>query len=184
MPPNTPPVVTTALGAKGIIGIVAALIIVGGGGAIYMSMESGKTNESKSDIAAGDTAIPNNAESDSTYVDTQWNQAVGGTAGMPENWPKDAPPAYAGATLMSALSKNLATGKSDPSVIYFTDASRAEIIDYYVKNLNGNGWKIEANADSPAGYYVITAKKDTRSFAVFISVDPQGKTGVTSAVTF
>lgn len=145
-------------------------------------------------VTGGDPApvLPSNAqekpanstaESDPTYINTAGNDAVGGTNGMPENWPKDAPAAYVGATLLSSVAKNLGTGKNDPTVIYFSDISGPEMIAYYVKGLELNGWKIEANADS-AGYRIITAKKDTRLFASFVSVGADGKTGVTSGVTF
>lgn len=154
--------------------VVAAIAYVGATGRDVTPVLPNNTAE-KSPITITKT--------DSTYVNTQWNDAVGGSAGMPENWPKDAPVAYPGATLMSVLSKDLGTGKPDPSAIYFTEASGAEVIAYYVKGLEQNGWKIEANADS-AGYRVITAKKDTRAYFAFISVGPDGKTGVTSGVTF
>lgn len=167
------------LGKKILLGIAGMSIVAGG---VYIGvMEQNGISLSPSNTK-GDASAPIK-EGDSTYINTQWNDAVGGTKGMPENWPKDAPVAYAGATLMSSLATNPGTSKPDPSVIYFTDASGAEIIEYYVKSLETNGWKIEANADS-AGYRVITAKKDTRSFAAFIGVDPKGKTGVTSGVTF
>jgi hypothetical protein len=42
------------------------------------------------------------------------------------------------------------------------------VIDYYTKGLNASGWKIDASAEL-AGYWVITAKKDTRSFFAYIS---------------
>ena len=163
------------------------VIALGGavtGGVVYVGIGNQKTAPATSDVSSTKAAASDVAKTDSTYVDTQWNQAVGGTAGMPENWPKDAPSAYPGATLMSSLSKNIGTGKSDPSVIYFTDAPKAKVIEYYVKGLTANAWKIEANADNGAGYHILTAKKDTRSFAAFVSTDPKGKTGVTSGVTF
>lgn len=162
-----------ALSSKKIfLGIIGVSIVAGG---IYVGM-----------IRSSSAVVPKDKLStttDSSYKNTQWNDAVGGTKGMPSNWPKDAPVALVGATLMSSLTKNLGTGKMDPSVIYFTDAPVGEVIEYYIQSLTKNGWKIEANADS-AGYRIITAKKDTRSFSAFISSDPKTKTGVTSAVTF
>lgn len=172
----------TVFGKNTII-VLAGVIVVAGG--VYVQVNRQKTTSKTPEVAPINSAKSAVTGSDSAYVNTQWNDAVGGTKGMPENWPKDVPSAYAGATLMASLTKNLGTGKQDPSVNYFTNVSGVEVTDYYIKGLNENGWKIEANADSPAGYRVITAKKDTRSFYAFISVvQVEGKTGVTSGVTF
>lgn len=172
-----------ALMRKNILITIAGIVAVAGG--VYVGTSGGVSTNDTSKATQVDTKATTETKADPTYVNTQWNDAVGGTKGMPENWPKDAPVAYAGATLMSSLTKNLGTGKLDPSVIYFSDVSGPEMIAYYVKGLESNGWKIEANALQPgSGYHIITAKKDTRTFAVFVSVGPDGKTGVTSGVTF
>lgn len=168
------------LGKKIILGIAGALIVAGG---VYVGMSTEESTTDTPKVTQAETKTSDGTKADPTYVNTQWNDAVGGTKGMPENWPKDAPVAYVGATLMSSLTKDLGTGKPDPSVVYFSDTPGPEMILYYVKGLESNGWKIEANADS-AGYRVITAKKDTRAFFAFVSVGPDGKTGVTSGVTF
>lgn len=168
-----------ALLGKNILATLVGVVVIAGG-VYWIANKDGSTSLAV-DTTKENTLAP--TTDDPTYINTQWNDAVGGTRGMPENWPKDAPVAYEGATLMSSLTKNIGTGKDDPSVIYFSDISGPEMIAYYIKGLEGNGWKIEANADS-AGYRVITAKKDTRTFAAFVSVGPDGKTGVTSAVTF
>lgn len=167
--------IITLFGKKIVLGVIGFSIVAG---VIYAGVV-GYDMDVALDTSKEDPSTIN----DSSYKNTQWNDAVGGTKGMPSNWPKDAPVALIGATLMSSLTKNLGTGKMDPSVIYFTDAPVGEVIEYYIQSLNKNGWKIEANADS-AGYRIITAKKDTRSFSAFISSDPKTKTGVTSGVTF
>lgn len=166
-----------ALGGKKVFLFFAGFSIVAS--AVYIGVRG-----RESAIISADKPKENVSEvQDSSYINTQWNDAVGGTKGMPQNWPKDAPVAYKGATLMSSLTKNLGTGKMDPSVVYFIDIPIDVVIEYYVHSLRTNGWNIEANADS-AGYRVITAKKDTRSFFAFISSDPKVKTGVTSGVSF
>lgn len=170
------------LGKKMILAIAGVSIVVGG---MYLEVRRQGASSIVSEGAPTNTSAGTTARSDSGYINKQYDLAVGGVVGMSENWPKDVPLAYAGAMIMSALSKNDGTGKSDPTITYFTSASEKEVIDYYVKGLTTNSWKIEANADSPAGYRVITAKKDTRSFFAFISiVQHEGKTGVTSGVTF
>ena len=154
-------------------------------GAVYMGVSGRGEDMIKHNDRKANTSGSDAASGDSNYVNTQWNDAVGGTSGMPENWPKDAPVAYSGAVLMSSLSKNAGTGKSDPSVVYFSSAPVKEIIDYYIKSIDTNAWKVESNADSPAGYRVITAKKDDRTFYAYISITQiDGKTGVTSGVNF
>ena len=175
--------IITLLGKKMILSVAIVTIVVGG--AIYIGASRTETLPASESSAEEKTSKLAVGGGDSNDVNTQWNDAVGGTKSMPENWPKDAPRAYSGALLLVSVTKNLGTGKQDPSVNYFTDASPVEVTDYYVKGLDENGWKIEANADSPAGYRVITAKKDTRSFFAFISiVQVEGKTGVTSGVNF
>ena len=159
--------------------VIAGIAIVAGG--IYMGIGKQGAVSTTNDITNKTTASGTTGGA-STYL----NFATDNNGKMPENWPKDAPPAYSGALMMASFSKDVATGKLDPSVNYFIKASMTEVVDYYVNGLNANGWKIEANADSPAGYRVITAKKDTRSFFAFISIKPDSKvgTGVTSGVTF
>ncbi len=174
--------VFTVLGKNTVIALLGVIVVAG---LVYVEAGKQKTTAETSEVVPVISAKSAVTGNDSDYVNTQWNDAVGGTKGMPENWPKDAPRAYSGAMLMASLTKDPGTGKQNPSVNYFTNVSGVEVTDYYVKGLNENGWKIEANADSPAGYRVITAKKDTRSFYAFISVvQVEGKTGVTSGVTF
>lgn len=171
-----------SLFGKKVILAIAGMSIVAGG--VYVGVGRQGAVPVAPETTLGNANAPTPTRSDSGYVETQWTQGRG-AAGMPENWPSDAPPAYHGAMLISSQSKDLGTGKPGPSVNYFTGASETEVIDYYVKGLTANAWKIEANADSPAGYRVITAKKDTRSFFAFISiVQMEGKTGVTSGITF
>ena len=171
------------LGKNVLIAITGVVVVAGG---VYAGTREEELSVDSPQVAQVDSKTSSETKADPAYVNTQWNDAVGGTKGMPVNWPKDAPPAYPGAMLLTSYTHEYGTaGKSNPSVNYLTNVSGADITDYYVKGLNANEWKIEANADSPAGYRVITAKKDTRSFSAFISiVQTGGKTGVTSGVTF
>jgi hypothetical protein len=162
-----------------IVGIGVAIV----GGGLFLA-NSSESEDAESVPAVSEAAVsPTKQGDDSAYENTMWNTAVGGVGAMPENWPKDAPVAIRGATLMSSLAKDLGTQEPNPSVIYFTPTPLDEAIAYYVRGLTENGWKIDTNADS-AGYRVITASKDTRSFFAFVSSDGAGKTGVTSGVTF
>jgi hypothetical protein len=166
-----------------VLGVVAVLV---GGAALFgflglgAVMISSKTTTTDSrDVSAPQVRV-DQTTGVVTYKTEQGNLTLNGGS-MPENWPADVPTAYAKAEIMSSSSKDPIYGTAKSSVIYRTKAAnRKEVIDYYTKGLNASGWKIDASAEL-AGYWVITAKKDTRSFFAYIS-EADGYVGVTTGV--
>jgi hypothetical protein len=116
--------------------------------------------------AAGVNATPN-ADGSATYSNTEGTVTVGGGS-MPSNWPSDAPTNYVGASIQYSGSSNPQTGKAGAAVIYNVNASVKSVYDYYNSRLKMEGWTIDAVTSMAAGANVIVAKKDTRTFSVYI----------------
>ncbi|TSC86167.1 MAG: hypothetical protein G01um10148_673 [Parcubacteria group bacterium Gr01-1014_8] len=125
--------------------------------------------------------VDRNSDGTVTYNTGEGSVTVGSGAGMPSNWPSDAPPVYSGATIMYSGSTNPATGAAGSAVVYTTKASAQSILDYYNSRLKAEGWTIDASANM-AGTNVIAAKKDTRTFAAYIQDAGDGTVSVTVGI--
>lgn len=141
-----------------IVGIVAVLIIAGA--------------VASRGFLRG-TALPDGVEADRnadgsvTYTNEEASVTINGGE-MPSNWPSDAPEAYSGATLIYSGTNNPATGAEGSAVMYTTTASFESVLQYYNARLEAESWTIEATANI-SGMTVITAKKDKRTFVVYVS---------------
>ena len=118
-----------------------------------------------------------------TYSNNDASVTVGAGANMPANWPSDAPPAYAGATIMYSGTSNPQTGKAGSAVMYNTSASMQSVAEYYTTRLKAEGWTIEGTANM-GGTQVISAKKDTRTIGISITDAGDGTVSVTAGVGF
>ena len=129
--------------------------------------------------AAGVNATPN-ADGSATYSSSEGSVTVGGGS-MPDNWPGDAPANYTGASIQYSGSSNPQTGQAGSAVVYNVNASAQAVIDYYKSELAKSGWTIEATANT-GGATVLSAKKDTRTFGVYIVSTGTGAVSVTVGI--
>lgn len=117
-----------------------------------------------------------------TYSNNEGSVTVGGGASMPSNWPSDAPPAYSGATIMYSGTSNPQTGAVGSVVMYTATASIKSVYDYYDSRLKAEGWTVDSSASMAGGTNVIVAKKDTRTFAIYIVDAGNGTVSVTAGI--
>ena len=155
-----------------IVGGLLILAVIGGGmsrGAGYMGMR-----------AAGVDVRPG-MDGSATYKTNEGSVTVGGNK-MPENWPSDAPANFAGASITYSGSTNPQTGAAGSAVMYTVKASGDAVAAQYKAELEAKGWKVEQVANV-AGATVMAAKKDTRTFGVYITAGENGETMVQASVS-
>lgn len=155
-----------------IVGGILALALVGGfmsRGVGYMGMR-----------AAGVDVRPN-MDGSATYTTDEGSVTVGGST-MPNNWPSDAPANFAGATISYSGSSNPQTGEQGSVVMYSVNGSVEAIAAHYKSQLESNGWTIEQTANM-GGATIIAAKKDSRSFGVYITPGEDGTAVVQASMT-
>jgi len=116
-----------------------------------------------------------------SYSTDEGTVSVGANARMPENWPSDAPQNVAGSSIVYSGSSNPQTGESGSAVTYTANASVQSVVDYYKAQLASGGWTIEGTVNA-GGATVISAKKATRTFGVYIVESGQGAVTVTAGV--
>lgn len=132
-------------------------------------------------LAPAGVDVDQNRDGSTTYTNEEGSVTVGQGTSMPENWPKDAPVAYSGATIIYSGSTNPATGASGSAVSYTATASLKAVLDYYAAELRANGWTVDSNTEM-AGMRVIAATKDTRTFGAYIAESGQGMVSVTAGI--
>ncbi len=154
-----------------IIGAIAAVVLIGGfltRGASFMGMRAAGV-----DVNPGDGTM--------TYSNDEGSVTVGTGASMPSNWPSDAPANYSGASIQYSGSSNPQTGEAGSAVVYTVNASTQSVIDYYKSELAKNGWTVEATANM-AGVTVLSGKKDTRTFGIYVVDAGNGSVSVTIGI--
>ncbi|MEY4747651.1 MAG: hypothetical protein RLZZ416_700 [Candidatus Parcubacteria bacterium] len=124
--------------------------------------------------------VDRNADGSATYSNSEGSVTVGG-ASMPETWPSDAPGNYANASIQYSGSSNPQTGKPGAAVVYTVNASTQAVADYYKTELTRAGWTIEATANTGAAT-VLSAKKDNRTFGVYIASAGDAGVSVTAGI--
>lgn len=159
-----------------VIGAVVVLLLLG-----YMM---GLFNTGPGGITSPAYFVPGadvnqNYDGSVTYETEEGSVTVGGSQ-MPASWPSDAPTAYTGAQIYYSGDVNPTTGTSGSSVSYSVTASVESVVEYYESRLKAEGWTIEGTADV-SGFRVITAKKDNRTFGVYVMAS-EGSTQVTAGV--
>jgi hypothetical protein len=155
-----------------IIGAVVVVLLVGsfimrGVGSIGMR-------------AAGVNTQPGPGGS-ATYSNDDGSITVGANK-MPDNWPGDAPGNYSGAAISFSGSSNPQTGEAGSMVMYSVKASADSVASYYKTQLAAKGWAIESTTNV-GGATVITAKKDTRMFSLYVTGATDGSVTVQASVT-
>lgn len=104
------------------------------------------------------------------------------TSGVPENWPKDVPPVYPGAQIISFETKSAATGEEAPTVRFSAPMTSRDLIGYYTAGLKANEWVIGAPSEG-SGMSTIAATKDSRTVLIEIS-GKDGAVTVSVSVAF
>lgn len=155
-----------------IIGAIAAVVLVGG----FLSRGIGFMG-----MRAAGVDVNSNADGTMTYSNEEGTVTVGGGASMPSNWPSDAPANYSGASIQYSGSSNPQTGEAGSAVVYTVNASTQSVIDYYKSELAKNGWTVEATANM-AGATVLSGKKDTRTFGIYVVDAGNGSVSVTIGI--
>ena len=154
-----------------IIGGLVALGLIGG----YLSMNAGYMGMR----AAGIDVNPN-MDGTATYTTPEGSVTVGGNS-MPENWPADGPDNFSGASIQYSGSSNPQTGEAGSAVMYSVKASPDSIAAHYKSQLESKGWTVEQTANV-AGAVVIAAKKDSRTFGLYIAAGEEGMTTVQASI--
>lgn len=130
--------------------------------------------------AAGVNLI-NNGTGGATYSDNNGGSVTVGGNKLPDNWPSDAPK-YPDANIQYSGTSNPQTGEAGSAIVFTTGDSAQSVSDFYKKQLAADGWTIEQTANMGASS-VLSAKKDTRTFAVYITDSGSGQTSVTVGIT-
>lgn len=117
-----------------------------------------------------------------TYSNSQGQVTTGPGAGMPSDWPSDAPANYSGAKILYSGSANPQAGRNGVAVSYtLQGVSVQNVADYYQNSLTAQGWKVVGNVNL-GGQIIIGAKKDARTFGVSILDNGNGITTVTAGL--
>ena len=119
-----------------------------------------------------------NRDGTSTYSNEDGTVTVGGGS-YPDNWPGDVPQ-YPNGEILFSGSSNPQTGSAGATVSFTTSDSPAEVIEYYKRELESNGWHIEATS-SVSGMTIVSATKGDQSFGVWAAAS-DGVTQVTAGV--
>lgn len=85
---------------------------------------------------------------------------------LPADYPKDAP-VYRDAKVVIAQTISEKNGRH---VMLETSDPAAKVVDYYKKELDVNGWKVDASMDM-GGMNMMTASKDNRQLVVQVTGD-------------
>ena len=123
--------------------------------------------------------VDRNINGSTTYSNDEGSVTVGGNK-MPDDWPGDAPK-YENASIQYSGSSNPQTGEAGSTVSFTTSDSAEIVVNFYKKELTSNGWTVEQTATMGAST-ILAAKKDTRTFAVYIIDSGNGQVSVTASV--
>ena len=129
------------------------------------------------------TDVEQNTDGTVTYTGDQGSVTVGAGASLPENWPKDAPPPYSGASIIYSGNSNPTTGEEGSAIVYNTNGSVDSVVEYYTARLKAEGWKVEGSGKM-SSMTILTATKDTRTFGAYLADNGQGQTSVTVGIQF
>ena len=150
-----------------IIGIIVILLVVG-----WLLMKGVGRSITGVDV-------DRNINGSTTYSNDEGSVTVGGNK-MPDDWPGDAPK-YGNASIQYSGSSNPQTGEAGLTVSFTTSDSAETVVNFYKKELTLNGWTVEQTATMGASA-ILAAKKDTRTFAVYIIDSGNGQVSVTASV--
>ena len=149
-------------------GVVVVLLIVWFAKASFMNA-----------IPGTGVNVDRNLDGSATYK-TDEGEVTVGTNKLPDNWPSDAPK-YPNATIQYSGSSNPQTGEEGAAVMFTTSDKVQAVVDFYKRDLTSNGWVIEQTANV-GGSTVLSAKKDTRTFGVYIVDAGDGQVSVTVGI--
>jgi hypothetical protein len=150
----------------GIVVVVVLLKVIGGviGGGVERAVTGG--------------TVQRDLRGATTYSNENGSVTVGGTS-YPDNWPSDAPK-YSGGNIQYAGATNPQNGSAGASVVFTTKDTVSAVTAFYKKELPASGWTIEQTMNT-GGATVMSAKKDTRTFGMYI-VESEGTVTVTIGI--
>jgi len=156
-------------GNKKIIIIVAVVVIVAIAGYFF---------KNQFDMIPG-ADVDRNMDG-STTITTDEGQVTVGVQKLPDNWPSDVPE-YKNGTIQYSGTSNPETGEEGAAVMYMTSDSAQTVADFYKKELESKGWKIEQTGNM-GGAMVVAATKDARNIGIYIADGGNGQTTVTIGI--
>ncbi|MFZ2500810.1 MAG: hypothetical protein WAW90_02360 [Minisyncoccia bacterium] len=115
-----------------------------------------------------------------TYKSGDGSVTVGGSS-LPSGWPTDAP-VYSNSTITASVSSNPKTGDNGSMVMFTTPDSIDAVVNFYKTELESKGWVVDQTVSIGIAT-MLSATKDTRSFAVQISSGDDGKTSVVVGIS-
>lgn len=134
----------------------------------------------------GKKSLPNGTEvqrslnGETTYSNDEGSVTMGG-ASMPENWPSDAPK-YPNTTIQYSGTSNPQSGQPGSALAFTTSDKASDVVNFYKKELVAEGWTIEQTATVGTAT-TLAAKKDTRTFGVYIADVGNGQISVTVGIS-
>lgn len=163
-----------------IIGIGAVVLLVLGGLFInsligrMRNIAGEKYAEKVIETATGGQA---NVDLQSGQVTVQTDQGTFSTnAGLPADWPKDAP-TYPGSTITYSAATTPTDSGSGFSLMATTPDTVKQVVDYFNRELVSQGWTIEATQNI-AGTSSLASVKSNRDFSIAVISD-----GTTTTIT-
>ncbi len=123
--------------------------------------------------------VNRNMDGSATYKSEDGTVTIGGNK-LPDNWPSDAP-TYNNATISYSGSSNPKTGEAGMGLVFTTSDSSQTVVNFYKSELAAKGWTVEQTATMGAST-VLAAKKDSRTFGVYIADAGTGQVTVTVGI--
>jgi hypothetical protein len=168
------------------LGIVVAVIVVGyalyrnmGGVNMNVALEQ-NTGTSTEEILATTTATTS-ATSTANGVPTNNPNSGKVPSGYPASWPSDVPK-YPNGSVKYTGGNNPQSGPVEATVVLSTKDSVRTVVDFYLKQLVVNGWKITENGNGTVNMTTFRAVKGKRSVGGYAVREANGLTTTTVGV--
>jgi type II secretory pathway pseudopilin PulG len=164
---------------------VVVILIILLGAAFYLSNNSStvviETPVAQNATTTEAIATTSIATSSSTGAQTNTQPKVVDTRGYAISWPSDVPK-YPNEIVKYSGGNNPNSGPVESSVVFTTKDTVKTVVNFYLKGLVANGWKITEDGAGTGNMTTFRATKAKRSVGGYAVRDANGKTTVTIGV--